>query len=124
MFSGRTMARASALFSELVEREVEFLHIDMWLAQYAEDTASRVVFDETAELVLWQATRLGDPRNLEQSGGRRDIGIEPARRGGDEIDRNLGGRIRHRQRRGLVLYPVDKPFRRWAIIRTLELLAL
>jgi len=35
-------------------------------AQYAEDTANRIVFDETAEPVLRQPARFGDPWNLAQ----------------------------------------------------------
>jgi hypothetical protein len=72
------------------------------LAQYAEETPSRIVFDEAAELVLRQAARRGDPRNLEQSGGGRNVGIEAAGRRGDEIDRNFGGGIGRRQWTGLV----------------------
>ena len=68
----------------------------MRFAQYAEDTPSHIVFDEAAEPVLRQAARLGDPGNLEQSGGGGNVGIKAAGRGGNEIDRNFGGRIRRR----------------------------
>ena len=90
----------------------------MRFAQYAKETPSRIVLDEAAQPVLRQAARLGDPGNLEQSGGRRNVGIEPARRGGDEIDRNLGGRIRRRQQsRTSAAYPLDQRFRRRTIVR-------
>ena len=68
----------------------------MRFAQYAKQTAGRIILDEAAELVLRQAARLGDPGNLEQSGGGGNVGIKAAGRGGNEIDRNFGGRIRRR----------------------------
>jgi len=41
----------------------------MRFAQYAKQTASRILFDEAADLVLRQAARFGNPWNLEESGG-------------------------------------------------------
>ena len=82
----------------------------MRLPQYTEHPAGRVLSDETANLVLGYAAGFRDTRNLEQGGGGRNVGIKPARRGGDEIDRNLGRRIRRRQLVGIAFYPLDKRF--------------
>ena len=58
----------------------------MGFAQYAEETRGGIVLDEVAELILRQLARRGDPRNLEQSGGGRNIGIEAACRRRDELN--------------------------------------
>jgi hypothetical protein len=52
----------------------------MQLAQYAEDSPNRLDFDKTAEPVLRQPARFGDPWNLAQSGGGRNVGADVARR--------------------------------------------
>src|ERR1035437_4259235 len=90
----------------------------MRLAQYAKQAPSRIVLDEAAKLVLRQATRLGDPGNLEQSSGGRNVRVESAGRGGDEIDRNLGGRICRRQKIRIAFDPVDQRLRCRGLIRT------
>src|SRR6202035_3120752 len=89
----------------------------MGFAQYAEETRGGIVLDDAAEIILRQAARRGDPRNLEQGGGGRNIGIEAACRRGDEIDRNFGGGIGRRQRTGIVFHPLDESLRRGTVIR-------
>ena len=44
--------------------------------------------DELADAILGHVARLGDARHLEQRGLRRDVGIEAAGGGGDEVDRH------------------------------------
>ncbi len=55
-----------------------------------------------------QVACLRDARHLELGGSRRDIGVEAARRGGHEIDRDRSRRIFRLELFGIVLDPVDQ----------------
>ena len=92
---GRHGAKAGCwlLLLRRVERQIELQHVDMRLADDAEEAALGVGLDELPDLVLRQAARLGDARHLEQRAGGRDVGIEAARRGGDQIDRDRRVRV-------------------------------
>src|SRR5260370_34757770 len=74
--------------------------------------------DQLPYVVFWEGARLGDARDLEQRGGRGDVGIEAAGRGGDEVNRHRGRRVLGGQLRGIGLDPVQQRLRRRAGVRS------
>src|SRR6185312_4216317 len=79
---------ASSFGCRRVERKVEGENVDPRLAQESEQAALRVLGDQIADALLRHVTRLGDSRHLEQRSLGRNVGVETAGRGGDEIDRH------------------------------------
>jgi hypothetical protein len=49
----------------MIEREVEFQHIDAWLAEQPELSPFGVSRDESPDLILRQAAFMRDPGHLE-----------------------------------------------------------
>ena len=47
-----------------------------------------LIGNERAQLVGIDVACVGDARHLEEGGGRGDVGVEAAGRGGDQIDRD------------------------------------
>ena len=79
--------------------------------------SSICAFDELAHGVFGKAARLGHARHLEIGRGRRDVGIEAAGRGGDEIDRDRRVGIFGVQLRRIARHALDQRLGRRAEIR-------
>src|SRR5215467_10434003 len=76
-----------------VESQVEFEHIDAWLAEQTEEAAARICGDELPEHIFGQIASLCNARHLEQGRFRGDVRIKSAARRGYEIGRNWSRRI-------------------------------
>src|SRR5262249_4983863 len=72
-----------------VQRQVHVEHVHAGLAEYPEDAALDVSLDECPDLCGIDVARRGHTVDLQQRGGLRDVGVEPAEVGGDEVDRHL-----------------------------------
>src|SRR5271166_5432043 len=75
----------------LIECEIELEHVDPLLAEDAEKSVLGRLGDEGADLIRRQVASLCHPRHLELGGGGRNVRIEAARRGSDEVDRDRCG---------------------------------
>src|SRR5215510_11907744 len=84
----RGVERRLASAPQRIQRTIKLEHIDARLADDAEETTFDMLLYELPHAVLWQAAGASDARHLEQGTGRRDIGVEPARRCGHKIDRH------------------------------------
>src|SRR5262249_37782591 len=69
-----------------VEGEVEQQNVDARLAQDTELPALDLGFDQLADARLVELPRLRDPGHLVERGRRADVRVEPASRGGHEVD--------------------------------------
>src|ERR1700704_4836560 len=88
----RTWSGASSR-SGAIQREIHRKDIDAGLTEQTQGAALDVLVDDLAHAVLGQVAGLGDARDLEQGGLRRDVWVEAAARGGHEIDRHLRGGV-------------------------------
>src|SRR6185312_7209891 len=75
--SSSSLARAHG-----VQRQVQLQHIDMRLADNAQETSFDVVVDQLVHGGFGKPSRLRYARHLEIGGGWRDVGVEAAGRGG------------------------------------------
>ena len=75
-----------------VEREIELEDIDARLAEQAERPARDVRVHQRAHALFGQCAGLGDARHLQQRRLRRDVRVEPARRGRHRVDREWARR--------------------------------
>ena len=69
-----------------VQRQIQRQNINPGLAEQSSHAALGVLRDQLADAIFRHLPRLRHARHLEQRRLRRDIGIEAAARGGDEID--------------------------------------
>src|SRR6476646_6792954 len=76
-----------------VEREIERKNVDAGLAQDTKQSSLRMLSDELTDAILGPPARLGDAGDLEQRPFRRNMGIEPACRGGNQVLRHGRARI-------------------------------
>src|SRR6478609_6515424 len=76
-----------------VEREIKRKNVDTGLAQDTKQSSLRMLIDELTDAILRPPARLGDARDLEQRPFRRNMGIEPASRGGNQVLRYGRARI-------------------------------
>src|SRR5262245_25018735 len=84
----------SALFSRhSVEREIERQHVHAGLAEKSERAAFGMLIHELAQAIFGHIAGLGNPGHLEQGGLRRDVRVEAAARGGDQVDRYGSRRV-------------------------------
>src|SRR6185437_15335337 len=79
---------SSSPASRRIESEVELQNVDARLAEEAEGAALYLRRDELPDLRLGEAARPRDPRHLKIGRRRRDVGVEAAARGRDEVDRH------------------------------------
>src|SRR5512145_1366418 len=82
---GHRVVRAGQIdvWSEVVEREVEFEDVDSGFAEEAECSAVGVFVDQSQHVLDRYAASLGDPWRLNVSVGNRDVRIESGGRHGD-----------------------------------------
>ena len=82
-----TLRRALA-GRKLVEREIEQQYIDARLAQDTEQAILDIVADKLPHAIFGQVAGLGNSRDLEVGGLRRDVRVEAAAGRGHQIDRD------------------------------------
>ena len=75
----------------LVEGEVELEHVHPGLAEEAEEAAFGVLGDQLEHPVERQAADRGDPVRLDARVGLGDVRVDAGGRGGDRVDRHVGG---------------------------------
>jgi hypothetical protein len=68
-----------------VESQVEFEHIDVWLAEETDQAVARVFGDKLTDPIFRQIAGLCNPGHLKQGRFRRDMWIKPAAGRGHEI---------------------------------------
>ena len=75
-----------------IQRQIQRQHVHPRLAEHAEQARRGVRGDQVAQRSFVDSARLRHARDLERRGGGRDVGVEPAARGGDEVagDRRAG----------------------------------
>jgi hypothetical protein len=70
-----------------IQIEIKLEDIHPGFAEQTDPALTVVGVDQALHRILVKTTRLGDARNLERGCGRRDLRIEPAAGGRDEIHR-------------------------------------
>ena len=65
--------------------------VDAGLAEEAEEAAVGVLVDQVEDAVERQAAHRGDAMRLDAGVGLGDVGVDPGGRGGDRVDRHVGG---------------------------------
>src|SRR5262249_49871359 len=75
-----------------VQRKVDGEHVDTWLSKDTEGAALSVAIDQLPHGLRVEFALARNARHLIQRRGRADVRIEPAARGGDQIDGN-GSRV-------------------------------
>ncbi len=66
--------------AELLQGQVQFQHVDPFLADETEGPALDVGVDQVTHLVRWQPTGVRDPVDLQQGVGGADVRVEPGAR--------------------------------------------
>jgi hypothetical protein len=76
-----------------VKSHVQRQHVHRRLAQQSQASAFDMLVNTLTHTVLRYVTRFGNARHLEVGCLRRNVRIEPATGGGNQIDRELGSGI-------------------------------
>ena len=79
--------------NSLIEREVQFEHVDPRFAEKAQLPALGLRVDQPPDVGLAGMPLAGDARHLEVRGRRRDVRVEARRRRRDEIDGDWNTRV-------------------------------
>src|SRR5215470_15823970 len=91
-----------------VKGHVQRQHVHPRLAKKTQGSAFDMLVDKLTHSVLRQVARFGNARHLEEGSFGRNVRIEPATGGGNEINRHLGAGVLGLELLDIALDAVDQ----------------